>query len=511
MKKKILWMLLSFLLVAALVLSSCAKEEVVEEEEEEEEEEPVVGKPFEGVTITLFTQPPPFIALPVMMFTPEWEEATGGRLNLVSAPWADLYARMYSSFALGTASYDIIIFPAAWLADFADAGFLAPLDDLIAADPYIDWEDILPVYGERIATWNDTTYAVPLDGDSHLFYYRKDALGDPESQTQFETQFGYELPVPPGTWDEHRDIAEFFTGWDWTGDGAPDFGAIEAMRRLGQADWTFFSRAAAYVSIPGQHGLFFNTSTMEPLINSPGHVRALEDWIRIIPFGAPGMVMMDSGEVRTTYVTTDIAMAIDWGDIGIMADTYEATIVQGLVDYSIMPGVTEVWDYKQVKWVGFPGVNHAPYLAFGGWLAAVDVKSPNVEAAYDFISFLSRPENSYISVTTPGSGFNPYRTSHFETLTGWYESGFVDPGAYLNAIEATIEHPNVQVDLRIPGAARYFDAIDAQISLALAGDKTPQEALDDAARQWELITEELGREVQLRVFRASLGLPPLGE
>jgi len=39
MKRKILWMLLSFLLVASLVLASCAKEEVVVEEEEEEEEE----------------------------------------------------------------------------------------------------------------------------------------------------------------------------------------------------------------------------------------------------------------------------------------------------------------------------------------------------------------------------------------------------------------------------------------------------------------------------------------
>ncbi len=67
------------------------------------------------------------------------------------------------------------------------------------------------------------------------------------------------------------------------------------------------------------------------------------------------------------------------------------------------------------------------------------------------------------------------------------------------------------MDLRIPGAARYFDAIDAQISLALAGIKTPQEALDDAAREWDLITEELGRDAQLRAFRASLGLPPLEE
>ena len=46
MKKKILWLGLSFLLVAALALASCgpAEEEGEQEEEEEEEEEEVRGE-----------------------------------------------------------------------------------------------------------------------------------------------------------------------------------------------------------------------------------------------------------------------------------------------------------------------------------------------------------------------------------------------------------------------------------------------------------------------------------
>ncbi len=71
MKRRILWLGLSFLVVAALVLSSCAKEEVVtpgeqEEEEEvvtpgeqEEEEEvvvPAAGEPQYGGTLTMMTR-----------------------------------------------------------------------------------------------------------------------------------------------------------------------------------------------------------------------------------------------------------------------------------------------------------------------------------------------------------------------------------------------------------------------------------------------------------------------
>ena len=45
------------------------------------------------------------------------------------------------------------------------------------------------------------------------------------------------------------------------------------------------------------------------------------------------------------------------------------------------------------------------------------------------------------------------------------------------------------------GAARYSSALDAQLSTALVGGKTTQQALDDAAKEREMITEDLGRSV----------------
>ena len=486
-------MLLIILLVAGLLSGTAVAEK---------------GRPFEGVTITVFTQPPPYIAKPVQMFAPDWERETGGKIELITAPWAELYPKMFSSFALGAATYDMVIFPAAWLPDFADAGFLVPLDDLIANDPTIQWKDILPVYRERIVAWGNRVFAVPMDGDSHIFYYRRDALGNPEYQQKFKDKYGYDLPVPPRTWEQVRDIGKFFDEWDWDGDGRPEYGVVEPRRRAGQSDWCFFSRAAGYVSLPGQPGgMFFDPETMEPLINSPGHVKALEDYVEIMNYGVPGMINMDSGEIRSVYAVGEAATAIDWGDVGVISDTGEESQVVGQVGYTILPGSTRVWDYKTRKWVELPEANQAPYLAFGGWVAGIDVNSRNIKAAYDFISYLSRPENSYISVTTPETGFNPYRTSHFERLAGWYGFGFVHPEDYLAAIRDTIAHPNVQPDLRIPGAARYFEAIDVQLSLAAAGEKSPQKALDDAAAEWKRITEELGLEKQLRAYRLSLGLP----
>lgn len=463
---------------------------------------------FEGVTITVFTQPPPYIAKPVQMFAPDWERLTGAKVKLITAPWGELYPKMFSSFALGQALFDIVIAPAAWLPDFAEAGFLTPLDVLIGADPYIAWGDILPVYRDRIVSWGGKIYAVPMDGDNHIFYYRKDALGNPEYQVRFKAKYGYDLPVPPRTWKQVRDIAEFFHGWDWDGDGHMNYGVVEPRRYAGQADWCFFSRTVGYVALPGQPGgQFFDPVTMRARINSPGHIRALEDYVEIMKFGVPGMINMDSGEVRSVFAAGLAAMAIDWGDIGVISDVGEESKVRGKVGYAVLPGSTEVWDFAQERWVTVREPNQAGYLAFGGWVAGIDKNSRSIAAAYDFISYLSRPQNSYISVTTSETGFNSYRASHFETLAGWIGLGFVDPAAYLGAIRDTIGHPNVQADLRIPGAARYFEALDAQLSLVAAGQKTPKAALDEVARIWEQITNELGRDKQLKAYRLSLGLP----
>ena len=45
-------------------------------------------RPYEGVTLTVITQSPPYIAKPVQMFGPAWERRTGGRINLVTTPLA---------------------------------------------------------------------------------------------------------------------------------------------------------------------------------------------------------------------------------------------------------------------------------------------------------------------------------------------------------------------------------------------------------------------------------------
>ena len=69
----------------------------------------------------------------------------------------------------------------------------------------------------------------------------------------------------------------------------------------------------------------------------------------------------------------------------------------------------------------------------------------------------------------------------------------------------TINHPNAVLDLRIRGSAEYLSALDVEVSRALAGEVTSQEALDSLAAQWNAITDRLGRDAQLEQYKNAVG------
>ena len=201
---------------------------------------------------------------------------------------------------------------------------------------------------------------------------------------------------------------------------------------------------------------------------------------------------------------------MDWADIGTISIDPAQSVVKGLLGFDMLPGSYEVYNYKTGEWETFEEVNRAPFLAFGGWSISVTATSEHPEAAFDFAVFMGSKDMSMLLNVTPFSGVNPSRYSHFENVDAWVEAGFDEESArdYLGAIRDSIDHPNVVLDIRVPGYAEYYEALDLAASLAIVGTP-PQEALDECAKTWNEITDRLGRDAQLKYYRESIGLPPL--
>lgn len=113
------------------------------------------------------------------------------RVQIVESPQdATLQHDLYvTRFAGKDKSIDVIGLDVIWIAEFARAGWLLPLND-IAHELALD--DFLPGPMEA-CTYRDTLYAIPWFTDAGLLYYRKDLL----------KEYGFQEPE---TWDELKEI-----------------------------------------------------------------------------------------------------------------------------------------------------------------------------------------------------------------------------------------------------------------------------------------------------------------
>jgi multiple sugar transport system substrate-binding protein len=462
----------------------------------------------EGVSVNVVTFTGPQIAEPLQRRAPDFQKLTGATINVITVPFSDLYQKLLTDFATGTNSYDAAVFAPQWMVDYIEPGYIEDITERVKADATLKWDDIGPFFRDFSATYNGKVYTIPLDGDFQMVYYRSDLL----------EQAGM---AAPKTWEDYIAIAKAFHGKDLDGDGNADYGSCIAKKRSAQSYWMILSVASAYIQSKGtSQGVFFDTETMAPLVNNEAFKAALTAYVETTKYGPPDEINLDVGDTRGLFTTGRCALTLDWGDIGTLAIDPATSKVQDKVGAAILPGSPKVLDRASGKLAdctpemcphAVDGINHAPFAAFGGWSGAVNAaKDQKVrDAAYDFLSYMSQPEQANVDVTIGKTGFNPYRTSQFESLDLWLKAGMSEAAAknYLGAIKDSLNSPNMVLDLRVPQNQRYQQIVlDTAVARLLAGEIDIDQAAAEIETGWKEITEELGADAQLKAYRAALGL-----
>jgi multiple sugar transport system substrate-binding protein len=331
--------------------------------------------------------------------------------------------------------------------------------------------------------WGGKTYTIDTDGDHFAVYYRKSWFEDPKEKAAFKKKYKYEL-APPKTWDEFRQIAEFFTR-DTSGKGQNDRWGTAFMASRGELCFEFVQR---WYSFGGE--FFFDPKTMEPQINNEAGLKALKDLHDIMPYCPPGVLTMTFTENRDAFVQGKLAMIMNWPDIGGQSEKPDISKVVGDVRYSLVPGA-----YVNGKF------NQKALLPFG-FCTMLSADSKHKEAAYQFMRYFSSKDVS-TWVVSQSMGLDAWRKSHFVNpiLLKAFPSA---PEFYANILKSF----NIGVfDLRIPGAQKYYDIIGIRVGEALAsrGEINYQAVLNEIAKEWNEYTNQLGREKQLKVYRSSIG------
>ncbi|MXW85931.1 MAG: extracellular solute-binding protein [Boseongicola sp. SB0673_bin_14] len=434
-------------------------------------------------------------------FLKPWEAYTGATINWIDLAQADYNARLQQSIATGTVDFDIIEMGAPFEGDVLGRGMASVMPDWVK--DVIDMNDYVGYLQAPVGTWDGKTYRISIDGDCHTFAYRTDYFGE-------GSVTGRDVPA---TWQEINEISMELKGKTDPLTGLDAHGYLDPLKGWGGFGFYFLeNRAAAYAKHPNDPAWLFDPDTMKPRVNNPAWVQAIQDVLDLIEADAypADQINADPGTTAfQQFLAGTGSMLMWWGDVGSNARTSDSSVVGDVVGFGINPASDRVYNAATGEWEST--MNEAPNMAYIGWgvyvMATVDSDAKRQKAAWSAAAHLGGKDLSLWASAYP-SGFQPYRNSHFnydEWEEAGYDRAFIED--YLGSNADSYNHPNAAIEPRIPGIFQYYSVAEDELAKGFAGQYgSAQETADAIAAAWENITDQIGRDQQIALYRASLGL-----
>ena len=441
-------------------------------------------------------------------FLKSWEVYTGAKINWIDLAQADYGPRLQQAIATGTVDFDIVEMGAPFEGDVCGKGLASEMPDWVKKQ--IDMDDYVGYLKAPVGTWAGKTYRISIDGDCHNFNYRTDYFADADLAAAWKAE-GHEGDwAVPKTWQKVQEVTKFLKGKKIGGQDA--YGYLDPIKGWGGFGFYFLgSRASAYAKHPEDKAWLFDADTMKPRVNNPAWVRAIQDVIDALPYEPADQLNADPNTTGfLQFLPGTGSMVSWWGDVGSNVKTNDTSVVGDVTGFSILPGSDDVYNSKTSAWDKLAsGPNFAPNMAYIGWgiyvMARVDADPLKQKAAWSAAAHLGGKDLSLWCAAYP-SGFQPYRNSHFN-LPEWIAAGYDEAftTSYLKSEADSYNHPNAAIEPRIPGIFQYYSAAEDELSKIWAGGSTAQEGADKIAAAWEKITDGIGRDKQIELYKASLG------
>ncbi len=446
-------------------------------------------------------------------FLKPWEEYTGAKINWIDLAQADYNPRLQQSIATGTVDFDLLEMGAPFEGDTAGRGLLDEMPDWVKDQ--IDMDDYVDYLKAPVGTWDGKTYRISIDGDCHTFCYRKDYYENEEFAAAWAEEGDGSDWAPPTTWEQVNAHTKFLAGKTDPLTGLEAHGFLDPLKITWGGFGFYFleDRATAYAKHPDDPAWLFDPETMKPRVNNPAFVQAIQDVMDLV--NTPEAYPTDqlNADPNTTAFQQFLAgtggMLTWWGDVGSNARTSDTSVVGDVVGFSTLPGSNRVYNSQSGEWE--ETANESPNNAYLGWGVYVTNRVSDDEkkrkAAWSAAAHLGGKDLSLWMVAYP-SGFQPYRNSHFQ-YDEWEEAGydrdFIED--YLSSNLDSYNHPNAAVEPRIPGIFQYYSIAEDELAKGFSGQYgSAQEVADAIAAAWENITDQIGREQQIALYKASLGM-----
>jgi len=437
-----------------------------------------------GVKLRLLVVDDPALAAAAGQLRGEWEAQTGSDFQIEQIAAKELAGA-------DSLAADAVLCPAHLLGPLARRKQIAPVPAEMTQSG--DWTTVFELLRCREAAWADDVYAVAFGSPVLICYYRADLLEKLDRR-------------PPQTWQEYHRLAELLWQQKNSDGDSPWCGAIEPLAP-GWAAIVLLARAAPYAKHHSNYSTLFDIDTMEPLVAGPPWVRALEELVAVCKFGPAEKLGYDPASARAAFWQGRCGMALTWPTAA--GEIPQPVCEEVRIGFAELPGAPEVYNIGASRWdTRAEDVDpRVPLLGSAGRIGVVAVGSANRPTAFRLLAWLSGGQyGSKLCASSPATTL--FRRPQLKSPQTWAEAPVppVAAAQYAAATERTFLRQQWLFALRIPGREEYLASLDAAVRRAVRAEKPPAEALQEAAAQWEQITERLGTGQQKLAYLHSLGL-----
>ncbi len=370
------------------------------------------------------------------------------RIELISGPaTTDIRENMYTvSFIAKRRTYDLVFMDIVWVAKFAAAGWLEPLDEYIKEAGINLSEEFFPGDIEG-STYNGKLYRIPIQSDVGLLYYRKDWL----------EECGYtERDIR--TWQDVKRIGLEVARHQRSkllarGEDSEIYGLVFQGKQYEGLVCCFMEFLRAFGGEVERGG--------KVVLDSPNTIAALKFMRSLLADGvvSKAITTYEEEEARNIFEMNRAVFMRNWPYVAIGWANRNSPFLQK-AGVTMIPGAE------------FNGKFYPSSPTLGGWGLGISVFSEHKREAWKFIEFVLRDEN--LKILYKVNGMLPSRRKLYS------DPELVSRNLFMNKFAQALELAKPRP--KHPTYARISDLIQFYVSSVLIGRMNPEEAVPSLSR-----------------------------
>jgi multiple sugar transport system substrate-binding protein len=477
---------IGLLVMLSMLLGACAAPAVAPEAETGAGEEAATtaegetswwtqaAEPYSGATIRGVSESTPPSRYVSDVLAPQFEELTGIQVEFEVTSWDQMYDKAIKDMEANTGIYDFVYIEQDIVYAYLDRDFLVNISQMLEENsalksPDFNVDDFTSFIDYFKAPESGDVFGVPMEAFIKVYLYRKDLFENPEIQSAFEAEYGYPL-APAQTFDQYRDIAEFFTGYGEEND--LDLWGTTVQGSTGHPASTYEVLETIFPSC-GIYNWGINQENYKATVDNGGELNSDEAkecfsfWIDMLQYAPPEATSSTWDEVAATFAAGRAAQGWVYGENAawIATDDTRSTVV-GNVGVALPPTAEGVIAEAEA------GDGYIGY--YDGGAFGIPHSSKNKEAALLWLQFIGQ---SSVQSEWAVAGSRIVMDATYEDALVVETDAKVD--GYFTLMRD--QGPLFAGAPPYPFHSPIRETIDPFIHQALAGELAPADALDQAA------------------------------